>query len=163
MSNLNWEWYWPSLNVRLGIQPDVYHFLALQNQLTGDNECGGQLFMDMTDPKGLKIIAATPPHANDKAGPSWLELDEIRCREEIVTFNASGHRLIGYWHTHPQEVPEISSQDIDSFKRFSKQNHAHLPNPIAIIVGRALSLDGVRIWSFQGLLPIMGEINAFTN
>lgn len=157
MDELEWYWYWENINVEIAIDPKVYTFLTQQKQLDKENEKGGQLFMDHQNPDGLKIIAATPSHPSDRAGKSWLELNEDRCRREILRYNKLGYVLIGYWHTHPQEYPELSGQDKNSFCRFSKINRGLLPNPVAIIVGRAQDPDGVRIWSFQDMVPIQAD------
>lgn len=114
--------------------------------------------MDHSDPDRLMIIAATPPHRKDKAGPTWLELDADRCRKEIIHYNKRNKLFIGYWHTHPQTIPEISPQDIQSFKRFSDHNSTILPNPVAIIVGQSTSLDGIRIWSIRPEGQIKAEV-----
>lgn len=157
-SEPHWRWHWSEMEVELAIDSEVYSYLREQTQHDGQPERGGQIFMDINDPEGLNIIAATPPSLADKSGPTWLELDEARCKKEIIDFNAKGYRLIGYWHTHPQDIPEISSQDITSFRNFSKRNKANLPNPIAIIIGRSHSIDGIKAWSFQNLTPVLAEI-----
>ncbi|EQB2600303.1 Mov34/MPN/PAD-1 family protein [Aeromonas salmonicida] len=93
---------------------------------------------------------ATPPHRNDRAGRSWLELDAGRCRQEIESANAQGLRLVGYWHTHPQTIPAISLTDIESFSRFAAHHIQDLPHPIAIIVGTSSKPEGIKAWSFRG-------------
>lgn len=112
-------------------------------------ERGGQLFVSPSSPAGLLLALATPPHPTDRAGWSWLELNEGRCRQEIESANAQGLRLVGYWHTHPQATPAISPADIGSFSRFAARYTQDLPNPIAIIVGKSDKPEGIKAWSFR--------------
>ncbi len=89
------------------------------------------------------------PHKADKAGRTWLELDPERCKKEIQEANALGLRLIGYWHTHPQVIPQISGADISSFSRFAQRYSQVLPHPVAIIVGTSPDTSGIKAWSFR--------------
>jgi len=77
-------------------------------------------------------------------------LDAERCRQEIQDANDQGLRLVGYWHTHPQSVPTISSADVGSFSRFAARYTQDLPHPIAIIVGKSEKPEGIKAWSFRG-------------
>ncbi|MGZ8250894.1 MAG: Mov34/MPN/PAD-1 family protein, partial [Methylophilaceae bacterium] len=88
-------------------------------------------------------------HPGDLSGPAWLELDPERCKKEVKAANAKGLLLIGFWHTHPELVPNLSLQDKKALLEFSKKNASTLPNPIAIIVGQSQEPDGIRAWSVQ--------------
>lgn len=158
MSDLNWIWHWPTVQLELGISLNVYEYLKSQSQANNENEKGGQLFISIENPRGLFIEIATPPHSKDKAGRTWLELDPGRCKEEIIHYNKNGLILVGYWHTHPESTPNISGKDIQSFGEFSLKNHQSLPTPIAIIVGQSTSQNGIRAWSIQQSGPILAEI-----
>lgn len=92
---------------------------------------------------------ATHPHPADRAGWSWLELDADRCRVEIEEANTTGLRLVGYWHTHPQVSPKISTADIASFTALENRNSGGLRSPLAVIVGNPTHHAGIRAWSFQ--------------
>ena len=76
-------------------------------------------------------------------------LDAHRCHEEIKRANAAGLRLIGYWHTHPQNVPIISPTDIWVFSEFAARYAEGLPHPLAVIVGNSCMSDGIKAWSFR--------------
>lgn len=112
-------------------------------------ERGGQLFVDPANPAGLLLTLATPPHRADRAGWSWLQLDEGRCQQEIKNANAQGLRLVGYWHTHPQTTPAISSADIKTFSKFAARYCMDLPHPIAVIVGKSERAEGIKAWSVR--------------
>nr|WP_239002411.1 Mov34/MPN/PAD-1 family protein [Photorhabdus khanii] len=57
--------------------------------------------------------------------------------------------MVGYWHTHPQVIPQISSTDILSFARFAQRYAQELPYPIAVIVGTSPSPEDVKAWSIR--------------
>jgi hypothetical protein len=128
----------------------VANVLGDHRQHEKNLERGGQLFVDPISPTGLLLALATQPHYADRAGRMWLELNVQRCQEEIQSANAQGLRLVGYWHTHPAKIPEISSADITSFSRFSARYPQELPHPIAIIVGQSTKPEGIKAWSFRG-------------
>lgn len=145
----NLNWIWPRFGVSIHVHPTVAAILESYRQGQGENERGGQLFVDITRPDGLWLVDASPPHPMDKSGFDWLEMNEDRCRQEIIAANAQGFRLIGYWHSHPENLPNLSGQDLRSLKKFSRQNCDDLPNPLAVIVGRGLSLNGIRAWIYH--------------
>jgi proteasome lid subunit RPN8/RPN11 len=78
-----------------------------------------------------------------------LELDANRCKQEAIEYQNQGLVLVGYWHTHAELTPNLSSQDIKSFREFSRNNISSLPNPLAVIVGNGSNGDTIRAWSFQ--------------
>lgn len=145
-----WCWEWPELgDSDLLVSSDVADVLHAHRQGDDDLERGGLLFVSLEDPRGLMLARATPPHAKDRPARYSLELNPQRCRNEITQANKDGLRLIGHWHTHPQEVPEPSGQDLHSFRAFGAKNRAHLEWPLAIIVGRSASPEGIRAWSIR--------------
>ena len=146
-SAVAWHWYWEHVGVSLSVAASVAATLSSARQRWWESERGGQLFVDLEHPAGVLLARATPPHPADRAGRHWLELNLDRCRDEIARANGEGLRLVGYWHTHPQRVPRVSPQDLSSFSRFANQHSAHLPQPIAVIVGTSKASEGIRAWS----------------
>lgn len=108
MTAIAWQWSWPGLNTPLLVSQEVASLLEGYRQMRFDVERGGQLFVDPSSDAGLVLALATPPHKDDRAGRTWLDLNARRCRKEIELANAAGLRLVGYWHTHPQSIPMIS-------------------------------------------------------
>ncbi|MEC6745982.1 Mov34/MPN/PAD-1 family protein [Pseudomonas qingdaonensis] len=149
MTPIAWQWRWPGVDTHLLVSQDVASLLESYRQRRFDVERGGQLFVDTSSATGLVLALATPPHKDDRAGRTWLELNARRCREEIERANAAGLRLVGYWHTHPQSTPMISPTDIGSFSQFAAHNTQDLPHPLAIIVGNSNSPEGIKAWSFR--------------
>lgn len=145
----SWQWHWPVLDISVNVSKQACDIFQ-SNRQSGwfARETGGQLFMGI-DHLGEFWLFATPPHMLDKSGKTWLELDASRCKAEIIEANASGLRLVGYWHTHPQEVPALSTQDVVSLTVFSNRNKDILQNPVAVIVGRSTKNEGIRAWSHR--------------
>ncbi|CDH26271.1 hypothetical protein [Xenorhabdus bovienii] len=149
MSNPAWTWRWPGLDLDLMVSSTVASVFQRHTQDKFSTERGGQLFVDPGCPDGLMLSLATLPHHADKTGRTWLELDTERCKEEIEQGNKLGLWLVGYWHTHPQLIPQISPADISSFVRFARRYKNELPYPVAIIVGTSPAPDGIKVWSFR--------------
>lgn len=152
-----WTWHWPSLGVSLQVSLEASETLINSRQNKGESERGGQLFVNMMHEDGIWLVTATPPHANDLATPRSLALNPTRCQQEIEVANKGGLRLIGYWHTHPENIPHLSHQDLKSFREFSKLHCDLLPNPVAVIVGRSDSRDGIKAWSMQADAALEAE------
>lgn len=148
-----WSWHWSQFDAAIRVGENTASIFEGARQHRYQRERGGQLFADLSDQHGISLIA-TPPHPADSSGHAWLELNDERCQIEITKANAKGLRLIGYWHTHPQRVPQPSPKDVMSFKAFSIRYREVLPNPVAVIVGTAVTPQGIRAWSVrhEGLL-----------
>jgi hypothetical protein len=74
----------------------VAQFLSKHRQQSWEAERGGQLFIDLSDQRGLVLAGATSPDPVDRSGGTWLELNPERCRQEIAQANARARRLAGY-------------------------------------------------------------------
>lgn len=149
-----WAWHWPTLGVELIVPLPVALVLDTHRQRRLQKERGGLLFVDAHDPRGLVLAWASPPHQADRAGILDLVIDARRGRTEIEDANAKGWRLVGYWHTHPQRVPELSQTDLSSFRALAARNPVDLPLPMAVIVGRSSSEEGIRAWSIRREGPV---------
>lgn len=147
--DLAWEWRWKTLNVELKVSTEVADIFFAHQQKLKEDEKGGQLFIDTSMSDGLWLTVATPPHNADRSGPTWLELDINRCKQEVLEYQNQGLVLVGYWHTHAELTPNLSPQDIKSFREFSRNNINSLPNPLAVVVGYGSTDDTIRAWSFQ--------------
>lgn len=149
MTHIAWRWRWQGIDAELLVSQDVASVLDCHRQQKLGVECGGQLFVNPDTPAGLLLAMATHPHHADRAGGTWLELDARRCQQETERANAEGLRLVGYWHTHPQAIPEISLADIGSFSKFATRYTQDLPHPLAVIVGQSSKPEGIKAWSFR--------------
>ncbi|WP_407324434.1 Mov34/MPN/PAD-1 family protein [Acinetobacter pittii] len=153
---LAWIWEWENLSVRLKVDKNVADIFLHFRQDLGGNERGGQLFVDINQSDGLWLSRATLPNKMDRSGTTWLSLDQNRCKEEIKIANKQGLRLVGYWHTHPELIPNLSPQDIKSFREFSQKNSKYLSCPLAVIVGNGTETNSIRAWSLQNNRFLLG-------
>ncbi|WP_429243729.1 Mov34/MPN/PAD-1 family protein [Luteibacter sp. 621] len=145
-----WTWQWPDLlNTQLLVLDSVAQLLCKNRQTGAKRERGGLLFVSLDDPRGVVLARATPPHVRDKSARYSLDLDPGRCEAEIRSANCVGLRLIGHWHTHPEDVPAPSMQDIHSFRAFGERHRTLVEWPLAVIVGLSAFPNGVRAWSIR--------------
>lgn len=129
-------WRWDFFDVTIIVSDLVADTFKRYVQSAKDFERGGQLFVDLTMSDGLWLVEASSPHPDDTAGVDWLHLNQERCTAEIINANQRELRLVGYWHTHPENIPTISPQDVMSFRNFSAVNSTYLQNPLVVVVGR---------------------------
>lgn len=156
-----WVWAWPALGVSLSVSESAASVLRRFRQDSLSVEKGGQLFIDHSRDDGLWLARATLPHPRDKAGVHWLELDEGRCLTEVRKLNRIGLRWAGVWHSHAEEVPQYSAQDVRSLQRAAYANGGTLPYPLAVIVGRSTAPQGIGAWSLRpGGVMQAGEYRA---
>lgn len=134
-----------TLLVELGDQ--VITLMAQHRQLRfWHRERGGLLFASsIGDSDGRVLVTeASPPHVRDRSGRTWLELDHQRCIEEIRDRFARRLHFVGYWHTHPERHPRLSSQDAIALRPLAEDPGIDLARLIMIVVGNSreeLSFD----------------------
>lgn len=144
-----WRWTWDELGVELHVSNAAATAMKRHRQPFGGVERGGLLFVEPSHPLGLVLARVTPPHAADRAGEHSLIMDPARCARETRKANAEGLRLIGFWHSHPEETPNLSTIDISNFRSLARRSAVDLPWPVAIIVGRDPGEEGIRAWSVR--------------
>jgi len=149
-SSFVWQWLLKEIEVTLLVEKSVFQLFDKNRQFGNKHECGGLLFVDSNNKNGLVLSMATPPNSRDKSTKYSLDFDPERCRTETKDANEKNLRLIGYWHSHPENIPNISPKDMQSFRKLIKDNPLELPSPIAVIVGRNKGPDGIRAWLING-------------
>jgi len=145
----SWRWTWEELGVDLLVSNRTAAVLRRQRQPFGGVERGGLLFVDPNDPLGLVLARVTPPHPADRASEHSIIMDWPRCAREVEKANSNGLRLTGFWHSHPENIPDLSPVDIRNFRSLGQRNHIDLPWPVAVIVGRDRGEEGIRAWSIR--------------
>ena len=91
----------------------------------------------------LTVSEASPPHAKDRAGRTWLELDHARCLAEIEERYARGLHFIGYWHTHAEPHPAMSQRDVEVLHKNIREGGILLERILSVVVGTALDANGL--------------------
>lgn len=117
------------------LEDSVLHMF--QSQVQGnesDNESGGQLFARFDSGKTI-ITIATPPRPTDRRWRYRFFPDRNAERREIAEYYKVGLHYVGDWHTHPQQVPQPSSNDIQSMQDCFRKSKHGLNSFLIIIVG----------------------------
>ncbi|MBJ9140197.1 MULTISPECIES: hypothetical protein [Citrobacter] len=144
-----WSWCWNDPFFELKVATNVADTFMANRQEPRGKERGGQLFLDLGCSDGIWLSTATLPHPNDNGFRTWLELNPVRCQEEIVANLARGYVFAGYWHTHPQGIPDISPQDKKSFLEFRNASQPAVNTLLAVIIGFKQGHESIRIWALQ--------------
>lgn len=112
-------------------------------------EAGGQLFARVRV-NNWEIISATGPRSRDRRGRFSFWPHRPSEQEEIFQHHEMGLDYVGDWHTHPEDVPTPSSDDLSSIAEVVRRSTHHLPGFLLLIVGRKPFPSG--LWaSFHAL------------
>ncbi|MHC2276473.1 integrative and conjugative element protein (TIGR02256 family) [Bradyrhizobium diazoefficiens] len=98
-------------------------------------EAGGQLFARVRG-NDWEIVAATGPRSRDRRGRFSFRPHRASEQEEIFRHHELGLDYVGDWHTHPEDVPTPSSDDLSSIAELVRRSTHHLPGFLLVIVGR---------------------------
>ena len=83
----------------------------------------------------VEVSEATPPHRKDRSGRSWLKLDHMRVLQEIREGFGRSLHFVGYWHTHPETHPHLSSQDVAAMVPAVRDADMDLLRILMVVVG----------------------------
>ncbi|MFC7699505.1 Mov34/MPN/PAD-1 family protein [Bradyrhizobium sp. GCM10028915] len=145
--------------VRVG-PPALATFDAHRQRHFYQREAGGQLFAHVRD-DDWEIIAATGPRSRDRRGRFSFQPHRPSEQEEIFRHHEQGLDYVGDWHTHPEDVPTPSSDDLSSIDRMVRQSNHHLPGFLLLIVGRKPFPGG--LWaSFHSVGGSRSDANELT-
>jgi integrative and conjugative element protein (TIGR02256 family) len=122
--------------ISVGIQTQVLAtFDAHRQRRFYQREAGGQLFARVRKDDWV-ICSATGPRPRDRRGRFSFWPHRPSEQEEIFQHHALGLDYVGDWHTHPEDVPTPSSDDLSSISEVVRRSTHHLPGFLLLIVGR---------------------------
>lgn len=98
-------------------------------------EAGGQLFARVRG-HDWEIAVATGPRSRDRRGRFSFRPHRASEQEEIFRHHEFGLDYIGDWHTHPEDVPSPSPDDLSSIAELVRRSTHNLPGFLLVIVGR---------------------------
>lgn len=107
-----------------------------------DREAGGQLFARVRE-ADWEIVTATGPRAKDRRSRFSFWPHRESEQDEIFAHHELGLDYIGDWHTHPQDVPTPSPNDLSSIADVVRRSTHHFPGFLLIIVGRKSFPEGL--------------------
>jgi integrative and conjugative element protein (TIGR02256 family) len=122
------------ISVRVGVQA-LATFDAHRQRRFYQREAGGQLFARVRD-DDWEIVAATGPRSRDRRGRFSFWPHRASEQKEIFEHHALGLDYVGDWHTHPQDKPTPSPDDLSSITEIVRRSTHHLPGFLLMIVGR---------------------------
>nr|WP_249131351.1 Mov34/MPN/PAD-1 family protein [Bradyrhizobium diazoefficiens] len=147
------------ISVRIATQA-LATFDAHRQRRCYHREAGGQLFARVRD-DDWEIVAATGPRSQDRRGRFSFWPHRPSEQEEIFRHHKLGFDYVGDWHTHPEDVPTPSPDDLSSITDVVRRSTHHLPGFLLVIIGRQPFPDG--IWasfhSVDGLRSDAREIS----
>jgi len=126
----------PQTSAVIELAPDVIALLSAHKQWGFlSRERGGLLFLRHEPQDRIYVSQATAPHKRDKSTRTSLVLDPKRCSDEIRSANERELWFVGYWHTHPERLPRISSHDLIAFENCLASPAVGISAMLAVIVG----------------------------
>jgi integrative and conjugative element protein (TIGR02256 family) len=129
------------ISVRVGPQA-LATFDAHRQRRCYQREAGGQLFARVQN-NDWEIVSATGPRSRDRRGRFSFWPHRASEQEEIFEQHALGLDYVGDWHTHPEERPTPSPDDLTSIAEIVRRSTHHLPGFLLLIVGRRPFPDGL--------------------
>ncbi|KQW23199.1 hypothetical protein ASC80_07870 [Afipia sp. Root123D2] len=105
-------------------------------------EAGGQLFARVRG-NDWEIVTATGPRSRDRRGRFSFWPHRASEQKEIFEHHALGLDYVGDWHTHPEDAPKPSSDDLTSIGEIVRRSTHHLPGFLLLIVGRKPLPEGL--------------------
>lgn len=105
-------------------------------------EAGGQLFCKL-EKERILVAHATEPRRGDKRSRFSFWPNRKREQRDIETLFSAGLHYIGDWHTHPQETPSPSSEDIEKIKAIFRESEHVLKGMLLVVVGKSNARGGV--------------------
>ena len=129
------------ISVRIGPQA-LATFDAHRQRRFYQREAGGQLFARVRD-NDWEIVTATGPRSGDRRGRFSFWPHRASEQEEIFEQHALGLDYVGDWHTHPEDRPSPSPNDLTSISEVVRRSRHHLPGFLLLIVGRGPFPEGL--------------------
>jgi integrative and conjugative element protein (TIGR02256 family) len=112
-------------------------------------EAGGQLFAKFHGSDTI-IVEATQPKILDKRSRYGFKPNRMLQRLEIYDRYRKGLHFVGDWHTHPQDDPSPSNEDIMSMMECFHQSIHNLRAFLIVIMGKNPAPEGLYVALVQG-------------
>lgn len=123
-------------------QQPIARFTASRQLGRGDREAGGQLFA-RADGKDIRVVEATGLRPSDRRSRFSFRPDRKAEQVEIADRHSKGFHFVGDWHTHPEDIPTPSPQDVQSLAEMFRRSTHRLNGMLMVIVGRRSAPEGL--------------------
>jgi integrative and conjugative element protein (TIGR02256 family) len=122
--------------VLVSIRPRVLAtFDAHRQRRFFHREAGGQLFARVLA-REWEIVVATGPRVKDRRRRFSFRPHRASEQDEIFERHERGLDYVGDWHTHPEDIPTPSPDDLSSIGEVVRRSTHHLPGFLLLIIGR---------------------------
>ncbi len=111
------------------------------------SEAGGQLF-GLVEPDCVRVIQATGPYRNDERTRFGYRSCPEAAQRSIVIQAKAGLLYLGEWHTHAEDVPSPSADDIAAVETLRQRSRLNTNSMLLLVVGRAAPPFGWDLRSF---------------
>lgn len=122
-------------------------------------EAGGQLFCRL-DTGRILVEVASGPRRSDLRGRFFLWPNRADEQADINRLFSARFHYIGDWHTHPEDHPAPSPEDLSKIRDILKRSRHSLRAMLLVVVGRAEFPAG--IWcglvSFSRVRELDGDM-----
>lgn len=113
------------------------------------NESVGQLYA--TDMTGDRIVVDAVTKLRSRwASYTGVRLDVPLVNEERAGYFKQGLHCLGFWHSHPEQVPKPSGDDIAMAADHARAGIAVFAGIVFVIVGTAAPPLGLGVWVHDG-------------
>jgi integrative and conjugative element protein (TIGR02256 family) len=141
MSEPDLEFAVGPVSVRIQAEP-LATFDAHRQRRFFHREAGGQLFARVRG-SDWEIITATGLRAKDRRSRFSFRPHRKSEQDEVFEQHKRGLDYVGDWHTHPEDTPTPSPDDLTSIAELVRRSTHHLPGFLLLIVGRKPFPEGL--------------------
>lgn len=138
----------PDSSIRVSVGDRcIEHWFRHRQRRFWQREAGGLLFAPTVGSSDGEVMieTVTGPHSTDSRTRYSLQLDHGRCLADINEQFERGMNFVGYWHTHPEAYPRLSSIDRRAFMKNLAAGGIDLARMLAVVVGKGDDYSTVHI------------------
>jgi integrative and conjugative element protein (TIGR02256 family) len=129
----------------------VIDYFSHHRQIERNYEVGGQLFASFLPTGEVLIHKVTGQRKSDSRLRNYFKPNKRIEQQEIDTIFREGYHYIGDWHTHPEEYPNPSSEDLNNIGNIFRKSRHNLNYFLLVIVGQAKVPRGLYVGLHDGI------------
>jgi len=138
-------------NTTINFPKTIIDHFTKYRQIERNYETGGQLFARFLDSGSVLVEKVSGPRKKDSKLWNFFRPDVKQEQREIDTFFAQGYHFIGDWHTHPEDRPTPSREDISNIGNIFRMSKHSLAGFLLVIVGRLQMPSGLYVGIHDGI------------
>ncbi len=143
-------WRHPEHTQQLRLEKSIISHLEKYKQRTLFSlEAGGQLF-GLVTPNEVSVKRATGPYPRDVRSRHNYRSNLISAQREIALQAKCGLLYLGEWHTHPEDYPSPSDEDLVALSALFAKSRLNTSSIILVIRGQSASPLGTSVFSYDG-------------